>query len=79
MPVSERSLPAHATNECGEMDYTDIGQADADLTSARMALDALLGRGDLTPAQRRDFAAALKATQRAARAVGRHIDYDLTA
>lgn len=55
--------------------HTAIGQADADLTSATMALESLLSRSNLTPAQRRDFRAALKRVREAARSVGRHIAY----
>lgn len=64
------------TDDIGMQDYTAAGQADADLGSAMMALDQILQRADLTAAQRRDFSAALRWTQRAARAVGRHVDDD---
>jgi hypothetical protein len=61
--------------DTGEQDYTAAGQADADLTSALTALDDVLKRNDLTPAQRRDFTAAKGWTERAAQAVYRHMDY----
>lgn len=68
-------LPAHYEDGMGLMDHTAIGQADADLTSATMAIDQLLRRNDLTATARRDFEVALRGAQRAARAVGRHVDY----
>lgn len=69
-------LPANYEDDAGRMDYTAIGQADADLTSAIMAIGRLLGREDLTASARKDFGVALRSAQRAARAVGRHVDYD---
>ena len=80
MPATERKaglLPAIIIDDCGRNDYTDAGYADADLTSAQMALRSVLTR-DLTPSQRRDFTAALRWTTRAAMAVSRHIDCDYT-
>jgi hypothetical protein len=59
----------------GNQDYSDAGQADADLASAGMALDAVLRSKDLTPGERRDFTAARQWVTKAARAVGRHMDY----
>ena len=72
-------LPITQTDDCGGNDYTDAGQADADLASALIALSAVLRRSDLTAAQRRDFAAAERWTRRAARAITRHVDYDANA
>lgn len=76
MPVIERKLPITRTYDTGENDYTAAGQADADLASAGQSLEDVLRRSDLTPAQRRDFTAALGWTRRAARAITRHVDYD---
>ncbi len=69
-------LAANYEDGTGRMDYTYIGLADADLTSARVAIENLLRREDLTAGARRDFGVALRSVERAARAVGRHIDYD---
>lgn len=71
-------LPATFTDGIGRNDYTDAGQADADLASALMALDAVLKRNSLTPAQRRDIGAAQQWTRKALRAVSRHMDYGAT-
>jgi hypothetical protein len=68
-------FPASIRDDLGGQDYTNAGQADADLASALMALDAVLRRSDLTAAQRRDFGAARRWTFRAAQAVTRHMDY----
>jgi hypothetical protein len=68
-------FPVTVENELGEQDYTSAGQADADLTSALMALGDVLRCTDLTPGQRRDFTAAERWTSRAARAITRHMDY----
>jgi hypothetical protein len=68
-------LPVSRHFDTGMQDYTSAGQADADLTSALAALDDVLRRDSLTPAQRRDFTAARHWTARASRAVSRHMDY----
>jgi hypothetical protein len=72
-------LPVSYRGDFGLQDYTNAGQADADLASALMALDAVLRCGDLTPSQRRDFVAARRWVVRAAHAVTRHMDYDALA
>lgn len=41
-------LPGHEIDDLGVVNYTNAGQADADLTSAAMALEAVLERRDLT-------------------------------
>jgi hypothetical protein len=71
-------LPITMATDVGTIEYTNAGQADADLASAGMALEGLLRRSDLTAVQRRDFVAALRWTRRAAQAIGRHVNYGET-
>lgn len=72
-------LPAHRKDDIGRIDYTAAGQAEADLTSARMALGLALHRPDLTRAQRRGIAAALSDTTEALIHLRRHVDTDAVA
>lgn len=69
-------LPAQYEDDCGRLDYTAAGQAEADMTSAIMALDRVLRREDLTAAQRRDFTAARRAAVRSQQITLRHVDPD---
>lgn len=72
-------LPAHYEDDLGRQDYTEAGQAEADLTSACMALRAVLRRPDLTRAQFRGLSAALSDATEAALHLRRHVDTDAVA
>lgn len=74
--MSTRKLAAQFRDGSGNLDYTAAGRADADLTSAGMALEQVLNRSDLTPTQRLDLNAALRATRKAWGQVARHVDAD---
>lgn len=64
-------------DDTGSNDLTPAGQAEADLSSAAMALEDALKRDDLTFAEQQDFHAALRGVRRAWRSIARHVDVDL--